>query len=317
MSETTQQELERTIQYPVAIEAIEAMAREYLPLKIMGVLDKEGQATVREARLDVKRHRVAVEHKRKELKADALEYGRKVDSAAKLLTGKLTEIESHLIAEEAAVKEEIDRIAREEKDRRAAVLRDRMERLLAVECMVSPVAIEAMSDEQFETSLAGATECYREKLAEREAEQRRREAEEAERKREAEEAEQARRVEEERLAAERKKLEAEKAELEAEKRLAEEALREVKRREAAEAERKALEERQKHEAEEERRRQKRLEAMRPDLERLGQVLVAIRAIDVPELLEKEPSTALRRKRESICVILYKAAERIEQILEDV
>ena len=63
--------------------AIAALSDEYLPLRIVDVKDVAGYKAVHQARMDVKGKRVAIEKVRKELKADALEYGRKVDAAAK------------------------------------------------------------------------------------------------------------------------------------------------------------------------------------------------------------------------------------------
>jgi len=63
--------------------AIALMATAYLPLTIADVNDTEGFKAVHEARMVVKSKRVDVEKVRKELKADALEYGRKVDAEAK------------------------------------------------------------------------------------------------------------------------------------------------------------------------------------------------------------------------------------------
>lgn len=90
--------------------AIAVMAEKYLPLKINGIDDAAGYSLVHKARMDVKAKRCAVETVRKELKADALEYGRKVDAEAKRLTALLTPIEEHLTAEEDAYVAEKERI---------------------------------------------------------------------------------------------------------------------------------------------------------------------------------------------------------------
>jgi len=61
----------------------------------------------------VKNHRVAVEKKRKDLKADALEWGRKVDAEAKRISALLEPIEVHLQTEEDKVTKEKERIKAE------------------------------------------------------------------------------------------------------------------------------------------------------------------------------------------------------------
>ena len=303
------QQLENTIQYPVAFEAIKAMATEYMPLKINGILDKEGQMIVRTARLDVRKHRVAVEHKRKALKADALEYGRQVDSAAKLLTEELIKIEGHLKAEEAVVQGEIDRIAQEEEKRKQAVLQDRLDKLTAVGCMMRPTDVEAMDDDTYDEMLVIAIEVHETKKAEKEAERKRLAAEEAERKREAKEANEKRKVEEDRLAAERKKLEAEKAKLEEEKKQwVEDEQRDAKRR-VADEKRREEEAQYEEEVKAKQEEQLRREAMRPDLEKLAKVADAVDEIKVPQ-----PSLQFTvPQRDRVFFVLRLAATQIRAI----
>jgi type IV secretory pathway TrbL component len=63
---------------------------------------EDGIGKVEEAHKAVKRLSASIEKKRKELKADALEYGRTVDSIAKQLTEKVDGVESKLKAEREA-----------------------------------------------------------------------------------------------------------------------------------------------------------------------------------------------------------------------
>jgi DNA repair exonuclease SbcCD ATPase subunit len=280
-----------------------------MPLKIAGINDKVGQGAVRLARLDVKKHRVAVEKKRKELKADALAYGKKVDSAAKLLTEKLLEIENHLIAEEKTVKDEIDRVAREIEEEKRAKLQTRLDKLAAVECMVVSADVEEMTDAQFDAKLFVATNDYRQKKADFEAEQRRLEAVEAERKREEEEAAKQRKAEEERLAAERKKIEEEKARIEAEKAKIEAEKQQILA-EQLKAEKKAAEAKQREEeAKAEAARQRKIEELRPDMEKLARVAVAVAAIKVPKMASADAEDA----RVRVVLAIEAAAEQIRHI----
>jgi colicin import membrane protein len=223
--------------------AISGLAEQYLPLKIAGPDDKKGFEAVYAARQDVKKRRIKVEHMRKELRANALEFGRKVDGAAKKLEGLLTPIEAHLESQEAeynAAKEAIKRKAAEEA---AAKLQARVNALTAVGGAVSLAVLQALTDEQFAAELATATKAHEERKAAEEVARIERERQEAEarKQREAEEA---------RIAAERAKLEAERKvqkelarvereKLEAERRKQEEALAEERRKadEAAAAER--------------------------------------------------------------------------------
>lgn len=66
----------------------------------------QGYKAVQSAIGDLRDARVSIEKRRKELKADSLEYGRKVDAVAKFLTEKIEAIELPLKALKAAVDEE-------------------------------------------------------------------------------------------------------------------------------------------------------------------------------------------------------------------
>jgi hypothetical protein len=291
--------------------AIAEMREQYMPLTINGIDDREGFATVHKARMVVKNKRVEVEKRRKELKADALEFGRKVDGAAKLLTELLKPIEEHLDAEESAVVQEKQRIAREAEEAKARKLQERVTKMLAVEPPIGAAAIAAMSDEEYNTALASFTESFNARNAEaarvaaEEAEAKRqeairmaaeREALEAERKRLAE-IERQQKAEADRIAAEQRKIdEANRAE---QKRIADAEVarlraEEIEREKAAAAERARIETeaRLKREAEaaaakaaKEEAKRLRLEALRPDREKLLAYIAAIEAVAMPQVSE--------------------------------
>jgi len=273
--------------FDMADTAIAAMADEYLPLKIAGLEDAAGYALVHKARMDVKAKRVAVEKTRKELKADALEYGRKVDAEAKRLTALLNPIESHLLAEEKAVDDEKERIKNEAKLKAEDEERARKE------------AEEAKRKAEQEAEDA-RLRAEREKL---EAERR---AMEAERSRIAAE----QKATQDKIDAERRAIEldkarqeaAEKARVETEQRLAREAAANKTRLEAEEAAAKA-----KAEAEEVAR--KRAEALRPDREKLLMVASCVGGIVVPDVSVEAQSAA--RKIETI---LVEAQDKIKTIV---
>ena len=124
--------------------------------------------------------RVAVEKQRKDLKAGALEYGRKVDAVAKELTAVIEEIEEPLKAQKAVIDAELERKKREREEAEQA---------------------------KVEAELRAAREEEERKAAEARAVE---EARVAEERRAAEEAA---RVERERMAAERAELERQRAEM--------------------------------------------------------------------------------------------------------
>lgn len=239
-------------------EAAIASVQEYGTLTVA----VDGIGKVSEARKQVKRLRIDIEKRRKELNEGALTYQRTVNAEAKRLTALVEPIESKLSAEEDNY-EEAKRKEREAKEaENRAVLTARLNRLGQAGVAVTDVAaVEAMDDASFEFFLLSES---------RKAEERR---QEAERQRlEAEEfAAQQRREREElaaKMAAERAAIEAERAELrrqQEEMQKAQEAKRreeEQRMREAAEAQRKAAEE-------------AREAAAKPELEKLGRVLAAM------------------------------------------
>lgn len=110
--------------------AIAEMREKYLGLKISGLDDKEGLEKVHTARMEVKNKRVNVEKVRKELKEDALKYGRLVDTEAKRITALLAPIESHLEKEEQKIEDEKKKIREEEEKKAKEKIESRIRLLL-------------------------------------------------------------------------------------------------------------------------------------------------------------------------------------------
>ena len=102
-------------QFDSASAGIAEMATQYMSLTIGGIDDADGFKTVHKARMVVKNKRVEVEKVRKELKADALAYGREVDGEAKRIAAMLLPIETHLKDQEDAVNAEKERIKNAER----------------------------------------------------------------------------------------------------------------------------------------------------------------------------------------------------------
>jgi hypothetical protein len=101
------------IDFNVSDAAIAELSAQYMPLKINGVVDKDGAKVVNAARKVVKGYRIDVDKRRKELNADALEWQRKINAEAKRITLLLEPIENHLANEEKRIEDEIERIRRE------------------------------------------------------------------------------------------------------------------------------------------------------------------------------------------------------------
>lgn len=218
--------------------AVAVMREKYLPLTIGGVDDKKGFDAVYKARQDVKSTRVAVEKKRKELKADALEFGRSVDGAAKRITDLLTPIEDHLKSQEDEYNKQKEAIKKAAEEAAAAKLQSRIDSLIAVRAVGPFPGLAVMPDDVFEVLLAAKTAENVARIAAEEAERLEREKAEAELVRVREEEQARLEAEKARLAEERAKQEAalaeERARLEAERKSqAEQAAKAVAEQEAA------------------------------------------------------------------------------------
>lgn len=281
--------------------AIAKMAESYMPLTIKGVEDTNGYKLVHAARMDVKARRVEVEKLRKELKADALEYGRQVDSEAKRITALLTPIEDHLAKQEEAYEAAKEAIRNAERLKAEAEAKAKAEaeaaRLKAEqEAAVEKLRIErekleaerrAMEAELAKIEAEQAAERARQKAEQDKIDAERR-AVEAEQKRLADiEAARLRKIEEERIAKEA----AEKARIETEARIAREA---AAKKAAEEAETKAEEE-----------ARLRAEALRPDREKLLAVADTVANIVVPEVSDAGRDMAMKVRQ-----IIVKAAQDI-------
>jgi hypothetical protein len=107
--------------FDIVVPAIEELKKNYLPLKIKSVDDKDGYEKVSKALRFMISKRNEVEEKRKELKADSLAYGKAVDNRAKEITFLLTPIEEYLRLEKERIDDEIEAIKekkiREEQER--------------------------------------------------------------------------------------------------------------------------------------------------------------------------------------------------------
>lgn len=120
------------VKFDVVVPAVNELAKEFLPLKIQSVEDKEGYSEVTKALRFIVSKRTAVEDKRKELKADSLAYGRAVDARAKEITALLEPIESHLKDEKNRIDTVIERLKAEEEEKKQAFINNRISILIGL-----------------------------------------------------------------------------------------------------------------------------------------------------------------------------------------
>jgi len=118
------------VQYDIAESTINEWNDRFMVLKVNDIKDKDTLALVTNGWRMLKDARMAVDVKRKDLKADSLEYGRKVDSEAKRLTELMKPIETHLKTQKDFVKEEKARIEQENAEKLQKLHDDRIQELI-------------------------------------------------------------------------------------------------------------------------------------------------------------------------------------------
>jgi hypothetical protein len=244
---------------------------------------EDGIGKVEEAHKAVKRLRVDLDKKRKELNEGALHYQRTVNATAKTLTERISAVESRLEAQRENYEAEKLKEKQAKEAAKAAVLNERVSRLSSAGVAVTDLAaLGAMASDEFEFYFAKESrfaaeakeeadrlEALRQEEIRRQADELRIRAEEIERQRLADEAAMA--EERARMKAERETVEAKQAE---ERRLMEADRAEMRRQQ---------EELQKHQAElrakaeteaaELRRKERetaeaaRLEALKPEIDK--------------------------------------------------
>lgn len=264
------------IEFNITEDAIAIMEEQFMPLTIVEATDKAAYKVVEDAKRIVSKHRIDLEKRRKELKADALEYGRRVDSEAGKYSSRLEKIEAHLAAEKIRADEVLDKIKFEKAQK--AKLDVRKARLKLIEMEVSEEELLTLDDLAFELKIASFTseKLAKLKLAQEEAERASRAEQEAKEKALREEQEAKARVAQAEIEAQQKaikeaqeKLEAEKrkfeAEIAAKKKAEEDAEKAKKDAEIKAAQEAELKKKLEAEAAE---RAKTLEEQKPDAEKL-------------------------------------------------
>ena len=101
---------EQVVKYNVTDAVIAEMSEMYMGLVITDLDDKEQFDAVHSARMVVRKKRIEVDHTRKELKADALKWGRAVQNEANRIFNLIEPIETHLRNEEGKAEAEKQRL---------------------------------------------------------------------------------------------------------------------------------------------------------------------------------------------------------------
>lgn len=262
----------------------------------------KGYEEVRLAIGDLRDTRVAIEARRKELKADSLDYGRRVDAVAKFLTAKLEEIEQPLKALKAAVDEQKEQAKRSEQEAKLKAFQAQLLADQAADQERQRVAREqeAARIRAEDERLAGERAAL---AAERAAHEKRQAEAAAAQRAEAERFAALQAAESRRISDERRAMEAERAAAEAQRREGERKERErlaaIAAQEKADSDRAAAE--AAHLAE-----LARIEAARPDIVRMQAFAERVHGLsaDAPELVTAEAKAAMADTVQALCSIAH-------------
>lgn len=275
------------VRYELTDEMIEATRERYAALE---ATTPKGYEEVRQAIAVVRGTRTSLEKRRVELKAEALDYGRRVDAEARRLTAIIESIEAPLVEKKQAVDDEKARIKAEHDAAKLAAIEARLlEERAAEEARLKAIrdveeqriAAERAQLEAERTALAEERRKADEATALARAAEEAKQAEQRERERVEREAEAAR------LRAEREALDRERQELEDVRRAQERVEFERKAQQQAEADAKArIEAERIADAE----REARIAELLPDAKKLNVFAAALLAIQAPAV---KSSTAKR------------------------
>ena len=97
------------IKFNVTDSVIKELKDKYLTLKVEGFEDKKNYELVKEGHIRVKKLKAQIDARKKELKADALEFGRRVEGKYKEVMAPVLAIEEHLIEQRNIVDLEVIR----------------------------------------------------------------------------------------------------------------------------------------------------------------------------------------------------------------
>lgn|GEM_PF-6002726 len=156
-------------QFNITDAAIAELKQSYMPLVINGLEDKIGYKAVRQARLDIKKYRVDIENKRKDLNENPIKIQKAINAEAKRVTEQLREIEDYLAKQEGDYEQELERIKKQKEEEEQLKFHERVQLLIKIGlafdgkmwkaiyssdngdlvCQIDPSFIHASSDQEF------------------------------------------------------------------------------------------------------------------------------------------------------------------------
>lgn len=269
--------------------------------------EKEGYELRRKTIADLRKIRTQIESRRKELKADSLEYGRRIDAFAKYYTAQIMAIEEPLRLEKEAVDQEKENERKEREAKiRAQQEEEARQRIAAEEARLKEIRdAEDKRIKEEQAKREAELEVERAKLREAAARLQKIEAEQREAQQKAEQEHLARLqiIEKQTLEAQERQR-AEQAKIDADRRALDAEMETIKRKEQdarAEAERKE------QEAKDELERLARAERIKPDIVKLKKFCDDIKSAnetEPPKLTDPILSAEAKKAFESIWQAIF-------------
>lgn len=123
----------------------------YMSLSINWINDKENQAVVQKAKMEVVRLRTSIEKFAKEIRDPHTQFNKLVSEKEKELIAKIEPVEKHLKAEQEKVEQELKRIEQEEKEKAKKIFEERIKKLSEIKCIPDNLfAIWNMTEDEFD-----------------------------------------------------------------------------------------------------------------------------------------------------------------------
>ncbi len=141
------------------------LERDFLPLKIMGIEDKEGYKKVKEARITCRENRILVEKICKKGREKAIAEQKAWIAKEKEVTGRISKVEEYLGEQEKAIDDEKEKIRTEAARKEREKVESRINKLMAFNVRPDFFEIQAMSEEHFEIALSVAEQAFKEEHA--------------------------------------------------------------------------------------------------------------------------------------------------------
>ena len=132
------------------IAELESKASMYMSLSINWIDDKENQAVVQKAKMEVVRLRNSIKKFAKQIRDPHTQFNKLVSEKEKELIAKIEPVEKHLKAEQEKVEQELKRIEEEEKGKAKKIFEERVKKLSEIKCIPDNLfAIWNMTEDEF------------------------------------------------------------------------------------------------------------------------------------------------------------------------